>query len=131
MDLEHGLLTADYEKYLMIKKDFFLLCFAGISFLALPIIAYPKVIVSSPTEFPALYRLQKAEAINILTPLEREELLKSTYAENKKATLVTVPFGIVVLKINEWLEKVWNNNSPTKNKLRLEELTVFLRDAEN
>lgn len=100
--MEQGLLIADYEKYMIMTKDLFLLCFAGISFLALPIIAYPKVIVSNPTEFPALNRLQKAEAINILTPLEREELLKSAY---KKAALVMVPFGIVVLKIDEWLEK--------------------------
>jgi len=80
--LKLGLLTADYEKYLMIKKSFFAL-FCRDFFLVLPIIAYPKIIVSNPTEFSALNRLQKVEAINFLTSLEQEVLLKVAYTENK------------------------------------------------
>jgi len=46
----------------MIKKDIFMLCFAGIAFLALPIIAYPKIIASNPTEFPALSKFYNRES---------------------------------------------------------------------
>lgn len=99
----------------MTKKDKLSIGILLVVTLTLPIISYPKLIASNPTEFPTLNRLQALEAnlkssksnsstetINAIPKTELEDLLKSASSETVKAGLIlSSPFGALAVKINE------------------------------
>jgi hypothetical protein len=90
----------------------------------------PKLIAENPDEFLATNKLHKIEAdlwstdhavamktSRPFTALELRELYKQVSSEAAKVGRIMCPFGMVSVKMNEWISKIWNQRSKEKSKI--------------